>query len=278
MSTTFGLDVSHYQAGLDLHAAKRQGYEFVMAKCSEGTGYVDASYGAFLQTARGSGMLFAAYHFLSHDNAAAQADVVARHIRDKSIPIMLDVEANGATVADANAFRREAAKRGLSVPLLYLPHWYWQRLGSPSLASWRLVSSAYPSSAHAHGSQLYPGARGSGWAPYGGAKPVLWQFASTGKIDGYGSNVDLDAYRGTRDQLAATGLFKDYGHAAPKPSPRPVKPKPKPKPKPAPKWPSVDEQAAVDIADGTAVADVKRPAVAARLRQIIARLRAGTEK
>lgn len=67
-------------------------------------------------------------------------------------------------------------------------------------------------------------------------------------------------------------------YTPPKPAPSPVKPKPKPKPAPKPKRSSVDDQAATDIANGTAVADVKRPAVAARLRQIIARLRAGTEK
>lgn len=272
--STLGFDVSHYQSGLDVGSAKRQGYEFVIAKCTEGTGYADPAYDAFRKAAQANGMLFAAYHFLSHGNAAGQAALLAEHIGDKTIPVMLDVEANGATVADARDFRAACKRRGITVSLLYLPHWYWQRLGSPSLAGWRLVSSAYPSSAHAHGSKLYPGARGSGWAAYGGTKPVLWQFASTGKIDGYAGNVDLDAFEGSRAQLAALGVFKDYGHAKPAPKP----PKPKPAPKPAPKRSSVDEQAAIDIERGVAPKDVKRPRVAKRLRQIIARLRAGAEK
>lgn len=53
---------------------------------------------------------------------------------------------------------------------------------------------------------------------------------------------------------------------------------PAPKPPPASKRASVDEQTAANIATGIPPAKVKRPKVAARMRQIIARLRAGTEK
>jgi hypothetical protein len=39
---------------------------------------------------------------------------------------------------------------------------------------------------------------------------TLLQFGSNGVIDGYAGPVDLDAYRGTLAQLAASGLFKDW--------------------------------------------------------------------
>ena len=233
--TTFGLDVSHYQPPTQLRLAgdhlSAQGYAFVMAKASEGATYADPAYGQFRDAARRAGMLFAAYHFLSHGNFAAQAAKCSGVVNDPDIPVMIDLEAYGATLADAAAFRSEMSKRGYRVTLLYLPHWYWQRIGSPSLAGWTLVSSAYPSSKHAYGSALYPGDNGSGWEAYGGVTPTIWQFASSGQVDGYAGNVDLDAYKGTRAELAAAGLFHDFAAKTMRPDPVTSKPKP-PAPKP----------------------------------------------
>jgi len=219
--TVYGLDVSHYQSpGLDLDAdnLKRQGYQFVMVKATEGSDYRDPAYHAYRTEAQKEGMLFAAYHFLKHGDIAKQVDNFVGFVTDKSIPIMLDVESNGATVADANQFRAEMEKRGRRVTLLYLPHWYWTTLGSPSLKGWTVVSSSYPSSAHKVGSALYPGDNGAGWAAYGGVSPTIWQFASSGEVSGYAGNVDLDAFKGTLDGLIGKNLFKNYG---PKPKKKP---------------------------------------------------------
>lgn len=234
--TIFGLDVSHYQGSLDPDRLnlRAQGYEFIMAKATEGTGYRDPAYHGFRAQAQLERMHFAAYHFLHGGRAAAQADYFCNFVTDPSIPIMLDLEASGAKLADANAFEAEAKKHGRRVSLLYLPHWYWQRIGEPNLAGWsgRLVASSYPSSAHKLGSALYPGPRGSGWKGYGGVTPTIWQFASSGKITGYSGNVDLDAFEGDRAQLDR--LFKNYGPAA-KPAPK------KPAPPKRVDRPNVDE-------------------------------------
>jgi hypothetical protein len=61
------------------------------------------------------------------------------------------------------------------------------------------------------------------------------------------------------------------------PAPEPAR-KPAPKPKPRTGRPSVAEQTARNIEQGQPIKAVKRPKVAARMRQIVARLRAGTEK
>src|SRR6266702_1068529 len=58
---------------------------------------------------------------------------------------------------------------------LYLPHWYWQVLGQPSLQPFidrhmTLVSSYYVSYSDT----------GPGWQPYGGMTPKSWQYTSTG--------------------------------------------------------------------------------------------------
>lgn len=239
MTVTYGLDGSNNNPGLSLKAAAKQGFGFAMWKLSEGTGFHDLTFDAARAEAKEAGLLFAAYHALHRGNAVAQADFACSHLADKSIPLMIDFEPFGDNPlqADALAFARQCRKNGVRVTLNYHPHWYWQQIGSPGLARLpHLVSSAYPSSAHAHASELYPGDNSEGWQPYGGRTPTIWQFSSTARVDGYSGNVDVNAFRGTRDELAALGLFKDFSAGKPHPKPHPH---PKPKPRKGPdhsKW------------------------------------------
>jgi GH25 family lysozyme M1 (1,4-beta-N-acetylmuramidase) len=229
--TTYGFDVSHYQASLGVAGAKKQGYEFMAAKCTEGTGYADLSYKTFLQQAKDHGMLFAAYHFLRSDEApTAQADFLASHIIDKSIPVMIDLEPSGAskpTLRQASAFRAACNKRGIRVSLLYFPHFWWDETGQPGLTGWALWQADYGVNPTGHGSAIYPGDGSARWDKQGGVTPGILQFGSRGTIDGYKGDVDLDAYRGDRASLAKTNWFKDYApsnHPAPPPPPKPVDP------------------------------------------------------
>ena len=232
--TTFGLDISNHNAGLSLADAKRQGFEFVEVKCTEGTSYADPYYDGFRKDAQANGFLFAAYHALHAGNARAQADWFCSHIGDMSIRAMVDFEPFGdnPTRADAVAFVKRCREHGVTVTLDYLPNWYWLRLAVALRSLKRLpqlVSSNYPDRRHVHGSVGYASAGGDsgpGWARYGGRRPVIWQFTDNGLVDGYGGGVDLDAFRGSRSELAALGVFTDYA-AKPERPHTPRKPKPK---------------------------------------------------
>lgn len=191
--TLFYPDVSGYQGNIDL-----AGVPAACAKATEGTGYASPWYTAQEAEAARSGAFFFAYHFLHHGNAAAQAQHA--HSVAGGVPLMLDFEPTGTsapTLADATAFIRAYRKAGGTCWLAYLPHWYWQQLGSPDLKPLRdlgmlLVSSAYPGG--------YPGDHGSGWTPYGGYREVtVWQYTSSQAL--HGEPVDFNAYRGTLAQL-----------------------------------------------------------------------------
>lgn len=58
-----GLDVSHYDAGIDFTLVKAAGFEFCWAKATEGTANTDARYAQNAKKARAAGMIFGAYHF-----------------------------------------------------------------------------------------------------------------------------------------------------------------------------------------------------------------------
>lgn len=258
--TIYGLDVSKFQRGLDLTSVARQGFAFVAAKCTEGQGYADPQYPVFLAAAKRAGLLFSAYHFLRSDSpVSSQAANLAAHIRDRSVPVMIDCEPSGSSrpkIAHVNGFVAECRKRGLRVATLYYPGFWWSQSGKPKLpADLGLWQARYPSSAFAYASVLYPGDKHAGWGAQGGQVPDLFQFASSGKISGYGGRVDVDAFRGTLAQLREARFFKDWTPTPPPPAPRPTPaPVPHPAPVPVPVRPAIDLSPATIAAIADAVA------------------------
>jgi hypothetical protein len=201
---TFGLDISHHQdLGLDLARCKREGISFVFIKATEGDGYVDSEFAANLAEARSAGLLVAAYHYVrSGATAAAQAAHIGRVV-PKSVPVIPDVEAASGGVALTRDIVNRLQQAGYRVPLLYLPRWYWQQLGSPSLAGLPpLWSSRYPDTVVGSISDEWADVPATYWNGYGGLSVAVLQFTSAAAIAGY-QPLDANAFRGTATQLAA---------------------------------------------------------------------------
>jgi Glycosyl hydrolases family 25 len=203
-------DIASYQAGIDLAGALA-----VAIKVTEGPGYLNPAYPAELAEAQHHGAFPVPYHFLHAGNAAAQADWCHAHAGSR--PLMLDVEST--TGADGNPNRRSAlapdmtlsgavSRPGIGdmtgfidryralgglVHLDYLPRWYWQSIGSPSMQPLQdrgmlLWSSDY--------SAPYTDApSGAGWQQYGGRAPLIWQYSSSTPFGG--QRIDFSAFRGS---------------------------------------------------------------------------------
>lgn len=191
MTTIYYADIASFEAGFPF-----TGMPIAMVKATQSTNYVNPDYTPAKARAAKAGAYFCAYHFLTAGNAIAQAQFAFAHV-GKTIPLMLDWETtvgSSPSVKDAQAFVTEYKALGGKVVLLYLPKWYWQDLGSPSL-SWFagqgmfLVSSDY---------QAYTD-DGPGWTGYGGMSVKVWQFSSTRSVNGY--LVDLNAFKGTKAQF-----------------------------------------------------------------------------
>ena len=215
MAVVFGLDVSHFQRGLSLAAVRRQGYGFVIAKATQGQGVQDAEFHTFRKEAESLGMLFAAYHFLHSDSSArAQADNLAERLNGRTnIPIMIDCEptkGSSPTLAHVRRFIAACEDRDLRVTILYLPRFHWQALGRPKLGADLppVMQALYGRNRGGPGPDLYPGNESERWDPMGGSAPEMLQFGSRGRIAGFPRlRVDVDAFRGTRRELADTGMF-----------------------------------------------------------------------
>lgn len=192
--TTFVLDVSSYQEGLVL----QPGTAAVIVKATQGTYYRDRCYADFKTQAARVGAAMSAYHFLTDEDPAAQAEECIAMV-GKGIPTMVDVEPTGnsrPTVWHCSEFANKYRELGGLPWGSYFPEWYWQEVGG-DLSALRAMGLVLISS-------LYDGAysdSGPGWDPYGGGYPVLWQY--TNKQAYGGQLVDFNAFRGTPDQLVS---------------------------------------------------------------------------
>ncbi|HEY9415176.1 MAG TPA: glycoside hydrolase family 25 protein [Pseudonocardia sp.] len=201
---TYGLDLSHYQTtSLDLSQCRREGVEFVFIKSTEGASFKDSAFPTRLQQARAAGLLVAAYHFVrASDPASTQVAHIATVV-PRDVPIILDVETNSGAIGLTRDLVNRLRAAGYRVPLLYLPRWYWQQIGSPSLEGLpSLWSSRYPDNTRGTLTDEMADVPDSYWTGYGGLGVTVLQFTSSARVAGH-EPLDANAYRGTRAQLAA---------------------------------------------------------------------------
>ena len=200
----FGLDISHHQdLGLDLARCRREGIEFVLLKSTEGNTFIDSEFAANLAEVRSAGMLVAAYHYLRSSAPASAQVALIQRVVPRDVPVIPDVEANSGSIGLTREFVTRLKEAGYRVPLLYLPRWYWQQIGSPSLVGLPpLWSSRYPDTVVGTLSSEWAHVPASYWNGYGGLPVAVLQFTSSAAVAGH-SPLDANAFNGTRAQLAA---------------------------------------------------------------------------
>lgn len=216
--TIFGIDISDHQRGFDLARAKAEGIEFAILRLCDGA-YVDKAFREHLAGAERAGMLVSTYWYLRSPSEgttiAQQVDVIDRQMNGRrDLGVWIDVESvtrTGRKLLTGNdvwAAKRELERRGYTVPGIYSGAWYWEHMpgGEPSMDGLgHLWVSNYGRNRRGSYRALYEGDGGSnhrGWSyPLGDRKPDILQYGSNGLVAGYA--VDINAYRGTREQLAA---------------------------------------------------------------------------
>lgn len=234
---TFFVDVHpNYQRGFNFAKAKSEGIAAAVIKCTEGASVEYDNYWPMVQDARKAGLGVGVYHWLRHDSPSpkAQAEHLARNIRDKSLPVFVDVErgtgGDSPTKPDLANFVREARELGLNVVGAYLPRWYHEGHMSGALLTGMnltLWNSAYGiNAALSPKAALAANVSTGRWAEYGGVRPRFLQFGSRVKVAGM--NVDCNVFRGSKAELLA-GWFNTAEPEQPKPDPEPT-PDPEPKP------------------------------------------------
>lgn len=216
--TIFGIDISSWQTNYPLSKVKADGMEFVIIRLCDGT-YVDPVFKSHLADAEKQGLLVSTYWYLrapsEGSSIAQQVDVIDKQLGGrKDLGVWIDVESVGPgntkllTKDDVWAAKRELESRGYHVPGIYSGAWYWEHMpgGEPSMDGLGyLWVSNYGQNRKGDPRDTYladGGDQHRGWTyPLGDRKPDILQFGSEGVVgDKY--PIDVNAYRGTRDQLA----------------------------------------------------------------------------
>ncbi len=240
----WGIDISAYQAGIDLAQVRREGYEFCVVKASEGPShdgwrYLNPEYGRQMEGAKAAGMVVGAYHFLLEGPAEPQVDLFLQTVGDvRGKILMVDFEdyPSWPSYTPSNAALKNfiAELRRRIGPdhaiLLYSGQGFWEG-GEPSgpvsaygdgVVSWDAYYPLHPESGH--GSALYGRVKDLGWGErWGGVEPMIWQFSANGLVAGL--EVDVNAFRGSKAELLAlTGSATDTGTPPPPPPAPKLKP------------------------------------------------------
>lgn len=249
-----GIDVSYWKRDLLVGSVAA---DFIIAKATGGTGYVDPTCDMFVQAAIVHGKKWGVYHYYSDgfggDDAIAEADYFINNCLGyigKGI-LVLDWEAGGNNywrdVNRAKMFLDRVYQRTGVRPIIYMSNSVVNSLDWSSVinAGYGLWVAGWPNN-----NDVVPNYN---MDPYKDPAPkwdgvvgnVLWQFTSTGRIDGYGGNLDCNFFYGTVDTWDAYA--------------RPVTPPTPPQPEPQPTTTTTTTQAPEPTTTTTTQAPIPEP-------------------
>lgn len=192
-----GIDVSHHQGAIDwdaVRATDKQSFpiRFAFLKATEGGDYKDRRFVENFREARKAGLICGAYHFYNPDtDPIRQADFFISQVklRGGDLAPVLDIERKprdkAQLQADIKKFLNRLEQHYGVKPIIYTSYKYKTRyLDTPEL-------DAYPFwIAHYYVDVL----------SYGG-EWQFWQHTDYGTVPGIETNVDLNVFNGTIEEL-----------------------------------------------------------------------------
>lgn len=205
-----GIDISAWQEGINLANVK---FDFLIAKATEGLSYVDDCCDIFIQEAKRQGKPFGFYHFARPMNdAIAEADFFIKNCKgyfNDGIPI-LDWEAeNTWDVAWAKRWCDRVYQQTAVRPFIYMNEYTensydWTPLSDNGYKLWiaRYRDNVPDYNYDMSYSGQIPGTRS--WKEF-----EMWQWTSTGRLDGYDGNLDCNQYYGTVDDWNTAACRKN---------------------------------------------------------------------
>lgn len=201
-----GVDVSHFQQTVDWPAVAAAGIKFCFIKATEGVSHVDARFATNWQAAGQAGLARGAYHFFHPAlSVTAQADLFLRtvpRLDADDLPPVLDLEAPEEWQAIPVLNRALLALGWLKAvenqlhptPILYLSPVFMRDVLHNATALAR-----YPVWLAHYTTDPAPDIPGP-WTSW-----TFWQYTRHGSAPGVLSQVDLNRFNGTLDELKALG-------------------------------------------------------------------------
>ena len=218
-SVMFGVDIHpDFQKGISIPQIAREGFGFLSVKLSEGTSNAweldtptRPGSATWIRQGKAAGLVCLGYHYLQPNNITTQAQLFAGALKRCGVPGVVDAEAGyrlsdgtfvpTLTIGMIREFHIRLRELGANIAFLYLPKWYWQRIGSPPLDGLpALWASSYPSTQQAPASALFESVGPERWRSYGGSPVGVLQFAETALVAGRA--IDANAFFGDQSSFA----------------------------------------------------------------------------
>lgn len=204
---TWIVDISNHQGLFNVGQAVSEGYSAVWLKATEGVTWRDGRFDDFARQTIAAKAIPGGYHFLRGGNGRAQCDAFYGRLCDHGGPsgwlAACDNELDATWRDTVDFFARWHELAGDHPLFMYSGDWWWSERGwdGSSLTPY-LWDSRYVDG-EGYGSTLYEDVPDSWWSPrYGGWNDVtVLQFSSSGRVAG--QLVDVNAFRGSLDDLRA---------------------------------------------------------------------------
>lgn len=191
----YGIDVSKWQKGLDFSKA---GIDFCIIKATEGVGYVDPCFSSFVKQCKDNNILIGCYHYARPDirpteeGMRQEAREFVREVKRVGIInsslLFLDWEGAKETILLrkelVDAFMDEVKTLTGKYPILYASMYILNNLLKLQKIFYKIWAAQWPDDKEIKAG--YP-------ISYSMPKiATIWQYSSTGVIDGWSGNIDLD--------------------------------------------------------------------------------------
>ena len=190
--TMQGIDISSYQAGIDLASVP---CDFIIVKATQGTGYVNPDCVRAVEQALAAGKLVGVYHYIDGSGAQGEADHFVDQISGwvGRVLVCLDWESGSnvrwGDLGYLGAVIDRVRERTGRPPVVYASSaaFPWQTCADRDCGAW----VAQYASMDQTGYQDHP------WGE-GAYDCLIRQYSATGRLPGWGGDLDLDIFYGDR--------------------------------------------------------------------------------
>lgn len=196
-----GIDVASYQQGMGISGMPA---DFVIAKATEGTTYLNPAFFDQASQTLNSGKLLGVYHFASVGNAQAEANWFLNQVGAYVGKAVLVLDFEGPAVSQGVGWAKQwldyvKVKTGVA-PMIYMG------LSDENKYDWSSVASTYGLWVAQYNNYNAV----NGYQPrdmYGSTRnwpdPAIFQYTSVGRLSGWAGNLDLNVFYGAASAWAA---------------------------------------------------------------------------
>ena len=217
-----GIDISKWQSSLDL---SKIDFDFAIIKATEGKSYVDPYCDKFFQKALKLGKKLGVYHFANNPSNTAEQEANwfinnTKGYIGKAIPVLDWESKDTSNVAWALEWLERVEKAYGCKPMIYMSQSVvnrhdWSKVVAGNYGLWVAKYRDYVADYNYDMSNAGSKPEVKYWKFY-----AIWQWTSSGRLNGYNGNLDLDEFYGDESAWDAY-VGKGEGTTKPEPTPAP---------------------------------------------------------